>query len=533
MRNLLRRGPFAGPLSATVTAGVVAVALTAVVVLGMLLATGTDPLEPGEVGGGDPLVVETDAGLVRGEEHDTVRRWRGLPYAAAPVGDLRWAPPEPVAGWDDVRAADDFGAPCLQASDYDFGDERLRARPSSSEDCLYLNVTRPVAEPDALGSGGGSGGDGLPVIVWLHGGGLLQGSGATVDPTALAERGAVVVTLNYRLGRLGFFAHPSLEQDVANLGLLDQVAALEWVRDNAAAFGGNPDLVTVMGGSAGAISVNALMVSPAAEGLFHRAIAQSATGDSAARTLDDVRRQGARDFPGLSADELRALPVEETLSSTFNVLLGDAPVIDDVLPERVVDAFAGGREAPVPYLVGTTDGEFSDGDFRAAGTDPDRLRARLGGADHDALVAAYGRRVFEQQVLDDLVFQAPAVALAIEHARRAPTFRYRFGVDPGGSGHGSDVPYVFASDVGPRGRAVAEAMADYWVAFARTGAPRVVGLPDWPVASGTSYLSLGADGPRPVALDPWTDRLAALNAVVPLQLPPGAGGALVSGARGR
>lgn len=367
------------------------------------------------------------------------------------------------------------------------------------------------------------------MIVWLHGGGLIAGSGSTVDPTALAARGAVIVTINHRLGRLGYFAHPALEQDVANLGLLDQVAALEWVRDNAERFGGDPDLVTVMGGSAGAISVNALMVAPAAAGLFARAISQSAPGDSAARTLDDVRRQGERDFPGFSADELRSLPASALLSSTFNVLLGDAPVIDAVLPESVGQAFARGHEAAVPYLVGTTDAEFSDGDYRAAGTDPVSLRAGLGGADHDALVAAYGKRAFRRYALDDLVFQAPAVALALHHADRAPTYRYRFAADPDGSGHGTDVPYVFGQEeLAPR-RALARAMGDYWVAFARLGAPRVGGRPEWPTASGTSYLSLGAGGPRPVAKDPWTARLAALNAAVPLRLPPEG----FSAARGR
>ncbi len=207
------------------------------------------------------------------------------------------------------------------------------------------------------------------------------------------------------------------------------------------------------------------------------------------------------------------------LSSTFNVLLGDAPVIDSVLPEPYAEAFAAGREAPVPYLVGTTDAEFSDNDFRAAGTDPVQLRDGLGGSGHDALVAAYGKRVFREQVLDDLVFQAPALALALDHAQRAPTFRYRFGPEPGGSAHGSEVPYLFPAAARPGRQRLVEAMGDYWVAFARTGSPQVVGLPAWPRASGTSYLELGPDGPRPVSRDPWTARLAALYDAVPLQLP--------------
>ncbi len=479
------------------------------------------PASPPAAPTDDPLLVKTTGGLVRGFSGDGVRTWRGLPYAAAPVGELRWRAPRPAPSWTGVRDASAFGAGCVQPTDYSYGDAVVTARPSSSEDCLFLNVTGPAVDAAR--------GEPMPVIVWLHGGGLFEGSGSLVDPTALAQRGVVVVTVNYRLGRLGYFAHPALDQDVANLGLLDQVAALTWVRDNAAAFGADPDLVTIMGSSAGAISVNALMVAPAARGLFARAISQSAPGDSAARTLADVRRQGARDFPGLSADELRALPADDLLSSTFNVLRGDAPVIDSVLPERVVDAFAAGSETPVPYLIGTTDAEFSDADFRAGGNDPEQIRSALGGADHRALVSAYGRDDFREHALDDLVFQAPAVALALEHAERAPTYRYRFSPDPGGSTHGAEVPYVFGSEDRAGRRALTRAMGDYWVAFARTGSPSVSGLPPWPEAPRTSYMELGEQGARPVRRDPWTARLAALNSAVPLALPV----SRVSAARGR
>lgn len=515
VRSVVRREPVPGPVAAA--AG--AVVLTVVLVTGALLVTGSPSTPDEREASSDPLVVITTTGAVRGVEDREVRRWRGLPYAAAPVGALRWRAPRPATPWTDVRDATEFGASCLQPTAYTYGAERLRALPGSSEDCLYLNVTRPV---------GGS--EPLPVVVWLHGGGLLKGSGSTVDPSVLAGRGTVVVTINHRLGRLGYFAHPALEQDVANLGLLDQVAALEWVRDNAASFGGDPDQVTVMGGSAGAMSVNALMVAPAAEGLFDRAIAQSAPGDAGARTLADLRRQGARDFPSLSARELRALPATDLLSSTFNVLLGDAPVVDAVLPETVAEAFAAGREAAVPYLVGTTDAEFSDDDYRAAGSDPRVTRAGLGGPDHDALVRAYGPAAFRRHVLDDLVFQAPAVALALQHAERAPTYRYRFGVDAGGSGHGAEVPYVFGTEERPERRAVASAMVDHWAAFVRTGDPGVAGREPWPSAAGTAYLDVGARGPRAVARDPWTDRLAALNAVEPLRLPVGP---TATAARGR
>ncbi|MEN8674163.1 carboxylesterase family protein [Nocardioides sp.] len=496
-----------------------ALVLTIVVVASVLLVTGPGS-EPSA--SGEPLVVATEQGRVRGVDEQGVRTWRGIPYAAAPVGDLRWRAPVEPPGWEGERDAGTFGAPCLQPAGYRYGDRDLKPRRTSSEDCLYLNVTSAYGE-DTSGSAAAR-----PVIVWLHGGGLFEGNGSLVDPTVLAEHDAVVVTVNYRLGLLGFFAHPSLDQDIANFALLDQIAALEWVRDNIEGFGGDPDNVTVMGGSAGAISVNALMVAPGAQGLFDRAISQSAPGDSAARTIRDVRREGARAFRGLSATELQALPPEDLLSSTFNVLLGDAPIVDSVLPERVAEAFAAGREASVPYLVGTTSGEFSDGDFRASGSNPARIRARLGATDHDALVAAYGRRAFREYVLDDLVFHAPAASLALEHAERAPTYRYRFGPDRDGSTHGAEVPYVFGSEDRPGRQALTEAMVDYWVAFARSGEPEVQGLPTWPRAAGTSYLDLGEDGAHPVARDPWTRRLRALYETVPLQLPES-----LSGARGR
>lgn len=510
VRSVLRREP----VSTMVAAAAAAVVLTVVVVTSVLLVKGSTPAPRQDGGSGDPVVVATSGGSVRGVEADGIRTWRGLPYAAPPVGELRWRPPQPAPVWDDVRESEAFGPACLQPAEYVYGDRVLKARTRSSEDCLYLNVSAPAAGTTTDAD------EGLPVIVWLHGGGMFSGSGSLVDPTALVERGTIVVTINYRLGLLGYFAHPALDQDVANLGLLDQMAALQWVRDNIGGFGGDPGSVTVMGGSAGAMSVNALMSAPSAAGLFDRAIAESAPGDSAARTIADVRRQGARDFPGLTADELRALPASTFLSSTFNVLFGDAPIIDSVLPETVADAFAEGREAPVPYLVGTTDGEFSDADFRGSGSDPATIRAQLGGADHRSIVAAYGRQDFQEFALDDLIFHAPAVSLALEHAKRAPTFRYRFGADPGGSTHGAEVPYVFGMDERPGRQALATAVGDYWVAFAKAGSPQVAGLPTWPRASGTSYLELGRAGPRPVDRDPWTRRLKALYATVPLKLPP-------------
>ena len=419
--------------------------------------------------------------------------------------------------WGGVRDTTSYGGSCVQPADYSFGDRDrdLTQRSGSSEDCLYLNVTAPQASHDEAAGPSAA----LPVIVWLHGGGFFGGSGSLIDPSVLAARGVVVVTVNYRLGRLGFFAHPSLRTDVANLGLLDQMSALQWVRDNISGFGGDARSVTLMGGSAGAMSVNALMAAPAAAGLFDRAIAESAPGDSAALTLEQARRHGERAFPGRTADQLRAMPASAFLSSRFNVLTGDAPIVDSVLPETATDAFAAGHEAAVPYLLGSTDGEFSDADYRSAGIGPARMRASLGGRDHAELVASYGRRDYRDHVLDDLVFAAPAASLALEHSSRAPTYRYRFAADPDGSGHGAEVSYVFGLEDRPSQQILVSAIGAYWLAFARTGHPDASGLPAWPEARGTAVLLLTASGPVPLSTDPWTDRLRALYATVPLRLP--------------
>ena len=407
-------------------------------------------------------VVTTTGGEARGVTARGVRSWRGIPYAAPPVGRLRWRPPEQPEPWDGVREASSYGAACVQPAEYTFGDTELTQRPGTSEDCLYLNVVRPATQER-----------GLPVVVWLHGGGFFAGNGNTAADEAaeLVARGIVLVTVNYRLGRLGFFAHPALTEGVANLGLLDQVAALRWVRDNAAAFGGDADRVTLMGGSAGAMSVNALMAAPSTEGLFDRAIAQSAPSDLRSLTLAQARARGAAAFPGLTAHQLRALPAGRLLDSTFNTLSGDAPILDEFLPEPSAAAFAAGREHAVPYLVGTTTGEFADRDFRSFGVDPDALRASLGGAGNSELVAAYGPVEYEREVLDDLVFDLPALDKAAAHGRLAPTYRYVFGA-ASSPVHGAEGPYVFdtVAPGTPAGR-VADAVADYWVAFARSGRP--------------------------------------------------------------
>jgi para-nitrobenzyl esterase len=502
-------------LLAVAVASVLTVLTVVVVLLVLPREDRSDPPSPGADGAtsepqvpSEPMTgsVETTSGPVRGVRGQGVRAWLGLPYAAPPTGPLRWRPPAVPTPWRRVRAADRFGASCLQPTAYEFGQERLTARPESSEDCLYLNVVRPDDRTT-----------GLPVMVWLHGGGFFAGSGSSVvgAATALVRRGIVLVTVNYRLGRLGFFGHPSLPGDIGNFGLLDQVAALQWVRDNAAAFGGDPENVTLAGGSAGAMSVNALMATPAAEGLFARAISQSAPSDALARPLAQAREQGAAAYPGLTAAQLRRLPADQLLDSRFNTLAGDAPLLDAVLPEPSATAFADGTEQRVPYLVGTTTEEFSDAAYRSFDVDPEEARDALGGRRHDDLVAAYGD-AYDSEVLDDLVFDLPAVERAVTHGRRAPTYRYTFrGV--GYAGHGAEGAYVFDTVEGGAGGRLSDAVADYWVAFMRAGRPDVAGLPTWPEAGGetpAAYLELAPGGPVPHDEDDRLSRLGALRLAV-------------------
>src|SRR6478672_3743919 len=311
----------------------------------------------------DPRAL-VDQGVLVGRVGEGVSSFKGVPYARPPVGTLRWRAPQPAEGWDGERDAGEVGAICIQPPAN--GDTGVGPLPMS-EDCLTLNVWAPAerAQP-------------LPVMVWIHGGGFNNGSGtaALYDGTRLAKRGVVVATINYRLGRLGFFDHPALAAERGqgepggNYGMMDIVAALEWVRDNAAAFGGDPGNVTVFGESAGGAAVTRLMISPAARGLFHKAVVQSGLGRDSGVPLDRPSAIGgpslqdrgvafARTVGARTADELRAIPAEALLKPAPNFYGGDNLVIDgQLVTEDVEAAFAAGREAPVPLIIGTNSAEF-------------------------------------------------------------------------------------------------------------------------------------------------------------------------------
>ena len=467
--------------------------------------------------------VRTKAGLVEGfaDASGSVRTFRGLPFAAPPLGERRWKEPQAVAPWDGVRKAAEFGPRCLQGPLFD--DMVFRDQPS--EDCLYLNVWTPAK----------SSSEKLPVMVWIYGGGFQAGSASEPrqDGERLAGKGVVVVGINYRLGAFGFFAHPALSAESGrgasgNYGLLDQVAALRWVRENAAAFGGDPQNVTIFGESAGSFAVSALLASPLARGLVTRAIGESGAylGRHALepRSLAASEEQGTKLATSLGAAtlaELRSKPAAEILQAALKAQPWFAPTIDTyVLPRDVNAIYAAGAQAHVPLLAGWNADEVRAGVVLAkerptAKGFAEQTRARFGPA-ADALLKVYpaatdAEAVESAAALAGDLFLGYATWKWIDvHARTggSPVYRYSFDrkipVEPGtkvdgvpataediGARHAGEIEYVFgALDSLPRvlwqdaDRRLSDLMMTYWASFARGGDPNGPGRPAWPVYTG-------------------------------------------------
>lgn len=440
-------------------------------------------------------IVATRSGAIEGVNKGGVSAFLGVPFAAPPVQDLRWRPPAPVAKWTGVRPAESFGADCIQ--------EPMSSPPGpgfvnpTNEDCLYLNIWRPR-----------SSGRRLPVMVWIHGGAFIMGAGSfpSYDGAAFAREGVILVTLNYRLGRFGTFAHPALRREqadrpVADFGLLDQIAALEWVRDNIASFGGDASNVTVFGESAGASSVNFLMASPLAKGLFAKAISQSGGSSGNLKTFAAAEAEGAAwaRTAGVADDDLhalRALPAATVWGGPVTAVA--SPVIDGtVILQSTDDAFHAGAFAQVPYLVGANSQEESLLRW-LPGLDEAFLKT-LGERGDAALLlyAAEGldRKTAVAKLWGEAAMVEPARFRARQTARRGlATWLYHYGYVPDaaagiatGAGHEAEIEMVFNNPDqkwpkpwSPPDATMARTLQAYWINFARTGNPNGPGLPTWP-----------------------------------------------------
>lgn len=498
----------------------------------------------------EPLHVDGGAVADALPDANGVRNFRGIPFAAPPVGDLRWRAPQPVKQWQGERSADEFGPRCMQTS-------RLGAidplNPRMSEDCLYLNVWTPANAAN----------DKLPVMVWIYGGSFNVGAGSEpwYNGANLAKKGVVVITLNYRLDVFGFLAHPDLTTESehhasGNYGLQDQLAALAWVKRNIAGFGGDPDRVTVFGESAGSLSVSALMASPLGRGLFVRAIGESGAmlypdnSPFARPPLAKAEQAGVKFAELLAAHsiaELRAKRAEDLLdvavknaAATVGAVRG--PILDGyVLPANPVELFAKGQQNDVPLLAGSN---ADEGTLFANRVQPqptpasfiDQVRAFFGDQ-VETVLNVYPADTPEQTkasfaaLLGDQLISYPTWLWGTLQAKtgKAPTHRYSFELRPPapetsltplaaqGVFHSAEILYVFDNlrvrewNWRPEDRKMADLLSSYWVNFAKNGDPNAPGLPEWPKYTGPngSVMRLSVEpsgGP-----DPHLDRYLMLN----------------------
>jgi para-nitrobenzyl esterase len=516
------------------------------------------------------LFVTTAEGQVYGLVQAGIASFKGIPYAAAPIGDLRWRPPQPAASRSEILLAGDYGPACLQPSmpahvaakwdpvgrqghaptqestalPGDIGSLSDPISPGSaldapkpetaSEDCLTINIFRPFEVENRL-----------PVMVWFHGGSFADGAGGDplTDGSRLAQEGVVVVTFNYRLGPLGWLTHPLLSHETAdfhaNFGMMDQIAALRWVAENIAAFGGDADNVTLFGDTAGGTSVAMLMASDEAAGLFQKAIIQSGKLREPARSLAEAEAIGREFFRVLGVEEhlsvLREVSPEQLLAAETTLLddrsVGFCPTLDGkMVKESIAAAFKAGHERHIPLIIGTNEDEtvrFSEASRRSnidsnidsahANEMMDRLKQLYPEAGSD-------QRKLAAKLFTDRNFVEPARLIARAHASRdAPTYRYGFayrrqGTPRGNPTSGPEVEFVFgtlgtetAGLFSYKDRETSNVMRAYWENFARTGDPNGPGLPVWPrYSADEQILSISNDGIS-ANRDPWTARLDRLE----------------------
>ncbi|SDI96327.1 para-nitrobenzyl esterase [Actinokineospora alba] len=466
-----------------------------------VVAVGLAGVQPAVAAGPAGPVVATEAGPLRGAAAATTDQYLGVPFAAPPVGELRWQPPRPVARWTGVREATQLSARCVQ-----------KTTAVTSEDCLYLNVHTPK---------GAARGGRFPVMVWFHGGSLVSGMGGSYDPTAMVERGTVVVTVNYRLGALGFLAHPALaaaDGSAGNYGLMDQQAALRWVQRNIGQFGGRADEVTIFGESAGGLSVLAHLAAPGSAGLFAGAISQSGAFNLKLQSLADAKTEGsalgaAAGCPDQTAQCLRSLPASALVAKQKTIVFLQTD--GAVLPRSLDEAFRSGRFNQVPVVNGTTHDEstwfvaawyelvgrqvtaenFVAGIQVMTGVSAEtagQAAQRYPLADYPSPAAALSA------VATDASFACPALKLDGWLSPHVPTYAYEFDDRNApqiflpkvsfayGAYHASELQYlfkltnaVFPTALSAEQEALAMMMRRHWTDFAKSGRPAA----EWPTFS--------------------------------------------------
>ncbi len=491
-------------------------------------------------------IVKTQSGLVQGIREDGVTVFKGIPYAKPPLGELRWRAPQPLEHWPGTYKATEFGHDCMQAP---ILSDDAPLRTSLSEDCLFLNIWKPKGEQTTP----------LPVLVWIYGGGFVNGgsSPAMFSGHEFAKQDIVTVSFNYRIGRFGFFAHPALTQEnkdgvLGNYAFMDQIAALKWVQENIRDFGGDPDQVTLMGESAGGFSVHVLLTSPLSQRLYKQAIIQSGggRGGNGIRLLSATNMQGMASAESVGVafaskmgiqgqdqkaiDALRKLSAEDVVHglnmATMNDPTYSGPIIDGTLMvNQPEETYKRGKGLNIPVLIGTTDSDI--GRPPSVQTMQQAL-APFGDEKYQEARSAYdvneskSPQAIAQAISSDILMVEPARFVMQEASKQpAPVYGYRFGYVAdskkfawSGAYHSTDVPYAFNTvnttygvDLTEKDQAMATLVFGYWVNFIKTGSPNGDGLPKWtPFNSQKENIMIfdnrGAEESESES-DPWSKRL--------------------------